>query len=167
MDAMFEFTVPSYIKGLGGLKAIIQKAREHGVDEEKLLQDRLAPDMFPLVRQIQIATDQAKGIVGRVTKIEAPKYEDTETTFDQLLQRIDATIAFLQTVKKEDFANASEAKVTLPYFPGKFMAGFDYVREYSIPNFYFHVAIAYAIIRKNDVNIGKADYMNGLPLQDL
>ena len=167
MDSIYEFTVPVFIKMLGGLKGVLQKAKEHGLDEATLLNDKLAPDMFPLVKQVQTATDNAKGVVGRLTKVEAPKYEDTEMTFAELDARIDKTIAFLQTVKKEDFADAAQAQVTMPWFPGKFMTGFDYAREYAIPNFFFHVATAYGIVRKNGVQIGKADYINGLPLQDL
>ena len=167
MDSIYEFTVPVFIKMLNGLKAVLKKAREHGLDEKTLLEDRLAPDMFPLAKQVQVATDNAKGVVGRLTKVEAPKFEDTETTLAELDARIDKTIAFLQTVKEEDFADAPKAQVTLPWFPGKFMTGYDYAREYAIPNFFFHVATAYAIIRKNGVAIGKADYINGVPLQDL
>jgi hypothetical protein len=167
MDSIYEFTVPVFIKMLGGLKGVLQKAKEHGLDEATLLNDKLAPDMFPLVKQVQSATDNAKGVVGRLTKIEAPKYEDTETTFAELDARIDKTIAFLQGIKKEDFADAAKAQVTLPWFPGKFMTGFDYAREYAVPNLFFHVATAYGIVRKNGVQIGKADYINGLPLQDL
>jgi len=167
MDSIYEFTVPVFIKMLGGLKGVLQKAKEHGGDEAALLNDKLARDMFPLVKQVQSATDNAKGLVGRVTKVEAPKFEDTETTLAELDARIDKTIAFLQTVKEEDFVDAANAQVTLPWFPGKFMTGYDYAREYAIPNFFFHTATAYGIIRKNGVQIGKADYMNGIPLQDL
>ena len=167
MDSIYEFTVPVFIKMLGGLKGVMQKAKEHGGDEAALLNDKLAEDMFPLVKQVQVATDNAKGVVSRLTKVETPKYEDTETTFAELDARIDKTIAFLQTVKKEDFADTANAQVTLPWFPGKFMTGFNYAREYAVPNFFFHVATAYGIVRKNGVQIGKADYMNGMPLQDL
>jgi hypothetical protein len=167
MDSIYEFTVPVFIKMLTGLKTVLKKAGEHGLDEATLLNDRLAPDMFPLVKQVQVATDNAKGMIGRITKVETPKFEDTETTFAELDARIDKTIAFLQTVTKEEFKDASNAQVTLPYFPGKFMTGYDYAREYVIPNFFFHVATAYAIVRKNGVAVGKADYMNSLPLQDL
>ncbi len=167
MDSIYEFTVPVFIKMLGGLKGVLQKAKEHGGDEAALLNDKLAEDMFPLVKQVQVATDNAKGVVSRLTKVETPKFEDTETTLAELDARIDKTIVFLQTVKEEDFAEATKAQVTLPWFPGKFMSGYDYAREYAIPNFFFHTATAYGIIRKNGVQIGKADFINGLPLQDL
>jgi hypothetical protein len=166
-NAVYEFTVPVFIKMLGGLKGVLKKAGEHGLDEAALLNDKLAEDMFPLVKQVQVATDNAKGVVGRLTSVETPKYEDTEATLAELDARIDKTLAFLQTIKKEDFADSESKQVTLPWFPGKFMAAHDYAREYAIPNFFFHVATAYGIVRKNGVQIGKADYMNGIPLQDL
>ncbi|HVY72961.1 MAG TPA: DUF1993 domain-containing protein [Candidatus Paceibacterota bacterium] len=168
MDSIYEFTIPVFIKMLGGLKGVLKKAGEHGLDEATLLNDKLAPDMFPLVKQVQVATDNAKGVAARLSGTEVPKYEDTETTLAELDTRIDKTIAYLNTVTKESFANAANVQVTLPYFPGKFMTGYDYAREYAIPNFFFHVATAYGIIRKNGVQIGKADYMNNsLPLQDM
>src|SRR4051812_17357517 len=168
MDAIYDYTIPVYIKMLGGLKAVLQKAEAHGGDQEAMLNDRLAPDMFPLVKQIQVATDNAKGAAARLSGQEVPKYEDTEKTFAELAARIDKTVAYLQSVPKEAFANAATVQVTLPYFPGKFMTGYDYAREYSIPNFFFHTAMAYALVRKNGVEIGKSDYMNNaIPLQDL
>lgn len=168
MDSIYEFTIPVFIKMLGGLKGVLQKAKEHGSDEATLLNDRLAPDMFPLVKQVQVATDNAKGVAARLSGAEVPSYPDTETTFAELDARIDKTIAYLQTITKESFANAASVQVTLPYFPGQFMTGYDYAREYAIPNFFFHVATAYGIIRKNGVQIGKTDYMNNsLPLQDM
>lgn len=166
-DSVYEFTLPVFIKMLGGLKGTLKKASEHGLDENTFLNDRLAPDMFPLVKQVQVATDNAKGAAARLSGTEAPKFEDTETTFAELDARIDKTVEYLKTFTKESFANAEQIQATFSYFPGKYMKGFDYAREYAIPNFFFHVATAYAIIRKNGVEIGKADYMNGLPLQDL
>jgi len=171
MNDIYTYTVPLFIKILGGLKTVLTKAKEDvaagKLDEKKLIEDRLAPDMFPFPKQVQVATDQAKGVVGRLTAVEAPKFEDNETTLDELIARIDKTLAFLTTVKEEDFANAKDAVVTLPYFPGKKMDGFGYAREYVLPNFFFHVSMAYALVRKNDVAIGKADFINGLPLTDV
>lgn len=167
MNPLYEFTVPVFIKALGGLKNILEKAKEHGIADAALLQDRIAPDMFPFVKQVQMATDNAKGTTGRLAGIEVPSYEDKETTIDELFARIDKTIEFLKTVSEEDFTEAASRRITLPYFPGKFMAGAEYAREYGIPNFFFHVAMAYALIRKNGVAIGKTDYLNGLPLQDI
>lgn len=167
MDQIFEFTVPVFIKALTGVKIVLQKAAEHGLDENALLADKLAPDMFPFVKQVQMATDNAKGCAARLAGQEIPKYEDTEATLAELQARLDKTIAYLRTISKDSFANAASVQVTLPYMPGKFMTGFDYAREYALPNFFFHVAMSYAIVRKNGVPIGKADYMASLPLQDL
>lgn len=167
MHTIYTFTLPVFAKMLGGLKNVLQKAKEHGLDEKKLLEDSLAADMFPFVRQVQIACDNAKGAAARLSGTEAPKYEDTEASIDELLARIDKTIGYIQGFSENDFEGAETRQVTLPYFPGKFMSGFDYAREYAIPNFFFHTAVAYAIVRKNGVSIGKADYINGLPLQDM
>lgn len=167
MHSLYSLTVPVFIKALGGLKIILQKAHEHGVDENVLLSDALAPDMFPFVRQVQIACDQAKGAAARLSGKDIPSFPDTETTLAGLIARVDKTVEFLNSVSEQDFAGAEERAIVLPYFPNKFLKGFDYAREYALPNFFFHVAIAYALVRKNGVAIGKADYINGLPLQDM
>jgi hypothetical protein len=171
MQDIYTYTVPSFIKGLTGLKTILEKTRAHlaeqGKDESAFLQERLIEDMFPFIKQVQIATDNAKGIVKRVTDIETPVFEDTETTFDELFARIDRTVEFLKTVPEESFKDAASRKVVLPFTPpDQFMTGFDYAREFTIPNFYFHVTIAYAIARKEGVVLSKTDYIAGLPLRD-
>jgi len=171
MDSIYTYTVPLFIKHLGGIRNSLDKAQAYAVDrkveETVLLSDRLAPDMFPYVRQVQIACDNAKGAVARLAGIEAPKFDDTEKTIAELQARIDKTLAFISSVPESGFASAAEQKITLPYFPGKYMTGFDYAREYVIPNFLFHVTVAYAILRHQGVPLGKADFMNGMPLKDL
>lgn len=164
---LYIFTVPVFTKMLGGLKGVLEKAKAHGAGEAALLADRLAPDMFPFAKQVQVACDNAKGCAARLSGAEPPKMEDTEQSLDELIARVDATLAYLETVSEEQYAaaKAGEVRVTLPYFPGQFMTGFDYAREYAIPNFFFHIAMAYALVRKNGVAIGKADYINGVPLQ--
>ena len=156
---------------LGGLKTVLEKAKtdvEAGkLDETKLLNDSLAPDMFSFTKQVQIACDNAKGVVGRLTSIEAPIHEDNEMSLNELIARIEKTVDFLKTADEAAFEGAGEKKVEIKYFPGKFMTGFDYAREYVIPNFFFHLTVAYALVRKNDTAIGKADFMNGLSLQDM
>ena len=168
---IYTFSVPLFIKLLSGLKDVLAKAeahtKEHGMSEDSFLEDSLAPDMFPLKRQVQIAGDNAKGLVARLTGKENPKFEDTEKTFADLQQRIDKTLEFLKSVKEADFVGAEDRKVTLPYFPGKYMTGMGYALEYAIPNFIFHVTTAYGIVRKNGVQIGKSDFMHTLPLLDL
>lgn len=162
---IYEFTVPVFIKMLSGLKGVLKKASEKG--DEAMLQDRLAPDMFPLVKQVQVATDNAKGCAARLAGAEPPAYDDTEKTFAELDARIDKTIEYLKTFKKDSLKDAAKVKVSLKYWGGKSMNGFDYAREYAIPNFFFHVAMAYAIVRKNGVQIGKMDYIHSLPLQEM
>jgi hypothetical protein len=123
--------------------------------------------MFPLKRQVQIASDNAKGAVARLSGTEAPSYEDTEETFAELYARIDKTIEYLNTFDASSFEGGLERQVTLPYFPGKYMTGGEYLIGHAIPNFHFHVVTAYGIVRKNGVPLGKALYINGLPLKDL
>ncbi len=164
-------TVPLFTKMLGGLKGVLMKAerraKEVGISEEVFLNDALAPDMFPLKKQVQVACDNAKGAIVRLTNRENVVMQDTETTFAALQTRIDDTLAFIKTATEKDFEGAAERRVTLPYFPGKYMTGAEYALEYAVPNFLFHVTVAYAIVRKNGVAVGKADYINGLPLKDL
>ena len=171
MHTTYRVTVPTFIKMLGGLKNVLAKAEAHAkeanLDEDTFVNDRLAPDMFPLVKQVQVACDNAKGAVSRLSGKEAPKMDDTETTFAQLQTRIDKTLEYLQSVTEADFAGAEERQIVLPYFPGKYLTGTDYALEYAVPNFLFHVTTAYGIVRKNGVQIGKADFVNGLPFKDL
>ena len=171
MPNIYTYTVPLFIKMLGGLKNVLAKAqdyaKEKGLNEIAFVNDALAPDMFPLKKQVQTACDNAKGAAARLSGAEAPKFDDTEETFAELIARVDKTLAYLGTVSEASFAGAHERQVTLPYFPGKFMTGEDYALNYALPNFLFHTTVAYALVRKNGVPVGKADYINGLPLQDL
>lgn len=170
MNDIYTYTVPVFIKLLSGLKQVLTKAKADAdagkFEESMLVNDRLAPDMFPFKKQVQVATDHAKGAAGRLSGVDAPKYEDTEETLTELIARVDKTIEYLNTVTEESFRDAKDRKITLSYFPGKYMTGFDYAREYAIPNVYFHTTIAYALVRKNDVAVGKADYVTSLPFQD-
>ena len=171
MQDLYTVTVPVCTKMLGGLKGVLTKAeayaKEHDISEETFLNDALAPDMFPLKKQVQVACDNAKGAIVRLAGKENVVMEDTEATFADLKKRIDATLAFIGGVTKKDFEGAEDKQVTLPYFPGKYMTGAEYALEYVVPNFLFHVTVAYAIVRKNGVSVGKADYINTLPLKDL
>lgn len=171
MTDLYTYTVPIFIKTLGGLKNVLFKAQAHakenGIDEATLLNDCLASDMFPLVKQVQTASDNAKGAVARLAGIEVPRFEDVEATFAELIARIDKTITFLESVSPESFVEAASRQVMLPYYKDKYMTGLDYAREYALPNFFFHTVTAYGLVRKNGVAIGKADYINGLPLKPL
>lgn len=165
----YDMTVPVFKKMLENLEHLLTKgaqfALEKGISEETMLANRLAPDMFPLSRQIQIATDNAKGCVARLCGIEAPVMEDTETTVAELRARIAKTIAFLDSVEPAQFEGAQVRLVSLRYFPEKHFVGHDYLTQYAIPNFFFHAAIAYALLRVMGADIGKKDYLGPLNLQ--
>jgi hypothetical protein len=169
MNDIYTYTVPVFTKMLGGLKLVLAKAKEDVVagklDEKTLIEDRLAPDMFAFAKQVQTACDNAKGAAARLSGAEVPSFEDNETTIDELVARVDKTLAFLATVTEESFTGAAERKVEIKYFAPKWFTGFDYAREYAIPNFFFHLSMAYAIVRKNNVPIGKTEYMVSLPLR--
>ena len=164
----YDITVPVFIKMLQNLDHLLtigsQYAIEKGINEETMLGNRLAPDMFPLSRQIQIATDNAKGCVARLCDIEAPVMEDTETTVKELHERIAKTIAFLETLTPEQFKNAHNQKVFIKYFPETHFVGYDYLTQYALPNFFFHTTTAYALLRAMGAPIGKKDYMGPLNL---
>ncbi len=171
MNNIYTFTVPIFIKHLGSLKDILRKAEDFAIEKKlnpaELLEDKLAPDMFSLIQQVQIACDNAKGAAARLSGMEPPKHEDNEKTFVELYARIDKTVEYLKSFTMGSFDDATERRVTLIYFPGKDMSGLDYVTEFAIPNFFFHVVTAYGIIRKNGVIIGKADFIAGMSLKDI
>lgn len=175
---LYTVSVPPMIKALKALSEILDKSMEHAETKgserqpgskhmEALLQDRLVFDQFPLVRQIQIATDNAKGGAGRLAEIEVPKFEDNEKSVEELKVRLDKTVKFLESIKPEQIIGKEDIKISLPYFQNKYFTGLDYVTEYLIPNFFFHLTTAYSILRKNGINIGKGDYMGSLSLKDL
>jgi hypothetical protein len=157
--------------GLNTSLVILEKgkafAAEKGIPETDLLNAALAPDMFTFTRQIQIVSDNAKSAVARFAEVEAPKMEDTETTFDQLTERIKKTIDYVNTFSPESFANADNVKVTFPWMPGKYFEMQNYIEGFVTQNFHFHVSIAYAILRNKGVNLGKQDYISGLIPKDL
>lgn len=153
-------------KLLGCLDACLQKAGDDAAarkyDVEVLLQSRLAPDMFPLVRQVQAVCDQAKYAVGRSTGRELPSHPDTETTVDQLRSRIAQVQEYLAGFSEADFADLSQRTVTTPRWQGKTMTASNYFVEHALPNFFFHLAMAYAILRENGVPVGKKDYLGAI-----
>lgn len=164
---------PTMIKSLDALSGVLEKAAAHAETrktanrsyEEWLLNDRLVFDQLPLVRQVQIACDNAKNSIKRLGVADVPAFEDSETTFAALQERIQKTIELLKAVTPESVNNTEDVRVSLPYWGEKTLSGYEYVTEYLIPNFYFHVTTAYAIIRKNGVAIGKSDFMGPLPLK--
>lgn len=153
-------------KLLGSLDGCLEKAvvdaAARKFDVDVLLQSRLAPDMFPLVRQIQAVCDQAKYAVGRTSGREIPSHPDTETTVAQLRTRIGAVQAYLSDFSDGDFSSIEGRTVTTPRWEGKHMTATNYFVEHALPNFYFHLSMAYAILRHNGVPVGKRDYLGAL-----
>lgn len=149
------------------LKKVEAQAQERSEDTDALLQARLAPDMFPFVKQVQVMSDNAKGAMARLGGKEIPSYEDTESTLGELVARLEKTLAFVQSVTEDELHSADELKIIIPYIQGKFQTAEDYTRDYAIPNFYFHFVTAYAILRMKGYDIGKLDFVGSLHLQDL
>jgi hypothetical protein len=120
---------------------------------------RLAPDQFPLSKQVQTACDTAKLAASRLTGKDAPSHPDTEQTLAELRARVASTITYLETLSEKDFAEADSRKVTQPRWEGKWMTGADYFVEHALPNFFFHLSHSYALLRHNGVQLGKRDYL--------
>lgn len=162
----FDMTVPLFKKTLTALDNFLAKGSESivatGKTEEEFLNSRLAPDMFPLLKQIQIATDNAKGCAGRLAGVEIPVMEDNETTVAGLHERIAKTIEFISTLTEDQFEGAGERPIALKYFAPKTFSGKVYLTEYVLPNYFFHVTTAYAIMRMLGADLGKEDYIGGL-----
>lgn len=167
----FDLTVPLFIKNLTNVKNLLERgfaeATKMGMSEEAFLEQSLTPDMFHLKRQIQIVTDNAKGVVSRLTETEPMVIEDKEETVAELMSRIDTVSAYLKEFKPEQFKNAAEARVVLSFMPGQYQTGVDYLVDFALPNFFFHVSIVYALIRVQGVPVGKADFIGGLKLHPL
>jgi hypothetical protein len=157
-------------KMLTNLEAWLDKATAHAqqkaFDPEVLLGARLAPDQYALLRQVQSACDSAKFLAARLTGKEPPKHPDTEQTLEQLRARIRTCVAYLETYQPADFEGAEARAVSLPSREGKLIKGADYLVEMGLPNFYFHVTTAYAILRHNGVDLGKRDYLGHVPFYD-
>lgn len=152
-----------FSRSLKALKGLLLKAREAAkerkFDENLYLQMRMAPDMFPFVKQVQIATDTAKGAGARLTGKTAPVFEDKEATLEELLQRIDKTVEFLGTLSKEDFEGYEKKSISFPWYPGVHMNGDDFLSSHALPNFYFHMTTVYLMLRSNGLVIGKRDFL--------
>jgi len=164
---LHEITIIQFSKMLNNLSACLDKAAAFAetkkFDSAVLLTSRLAPDQLPLMVQIQIACDTAKIGASRLTGKEAPSFEDTEKTLDEAKARIAKTIANLETYTAADFADASERLVSQPRWAGKTLSGQEFALQHMMPNLYFHVATAYAILRHNGVDVGKKDYLGAMP----
>jgi hypothetical protein len=162
--SMHAVSAPVFVRMLNNLSAILTKAENHAkakdIDPTTLLNAKLAPDMFALIRQVQIATDHAKGAAARLTGTQIEAIEDTETSFAQLQARIRRVVAIVESFKPEQYDGAEnrEISVKIPNAELKF-SGIDYVNHWAMPNFYFHIVTAYDILRASGVELGKRDFL--------
>ncbi len=158
--------VPALIHSLSAMSKILDKAEAHAeakkMKPEVIPNLRLIGDMLPFWRQITIACDHAKGMSARLAGVEVPSFADTETTVAELKERIAKTISFLQTIPADAFADADDRNIAVKAGPRELtFSGAQYYAGYAIPNFYFHLTTAYAILRSNGVDIGKVDFLGG------
>jgi len=164
MLTIFDAAIPPLKRTLGNLAAILKKAEEYAdakkVEHHVLLNSRLFVDMYPLTRQVQIATDMSKGAGARLAAVEVPKYEDNETSFAELQARIAKTIAFLDAITPQQLEGAETREITLTIRKADIkFTGQDYLLKWVLPNVYFHVTTAYNILRHNGVELGKQDFL--------
>ena len=166
--SMYQASIPVFVRALGNLSVLLDKgaafAEAKKIDPSVLVNARLAPDMFPLSRQVQIACDGVKGCAARLAGIEVPSHPDTESTFPELQQRIAKTLAFIQNVAREQIDASEERPITLTLRNKdiKFQ-GQGYLLNFVLPNLFFHETVAYAILRHNGVEIGKMDFLGNPP----
>jgi hypothetical protein len=169
--SLSQASIPVFEIGLAALSGVLDKAEAFAaakkLDASVLTTWRLAPDMFALARQVQIAADQAKNGAARLAGMEPPRYEDTETTVGELKGRIEKTLAFLKTVDRTAIDAAGEREITFPLGPTNkgHMSGADYLNHFVLPNFYFHLSIAYALLRQCGVDLGKRDFLGAIPMR--
>ena len=173
---LYSMTIPPMEKSCEALSRILDKARAAAAQkatarrpaayfEERLLRSQIIFDQFPFLMQIQRVSDNAKNGAARLAGVEAPPMEDTEKTIEELKNRLEKTITFLDSIKESDVIARENEPVTLPYWDGKNTSVFEYATEYLMPNFYFHYVTAYSILRGNGIEIGKDDYIGPLPLK--
>jgi hypothetical protein len=164
---LYAITVTQFQKTLNNLSSFLDKAAQFAevkkIDVDVLLNSRLAPDQFNLIRQIQIACDTAKFAAARLTGKEAPNHPDTEKTLAELQARIKTVQAYLDTFKPEDFNGAEERHISQPRWEGKYLTGLEYAIQHATPNLFFHVTTAYSILRHNGVDVGKKDFLGMMP----
>ena len=169
--SMSQASLPIFEIGLNALSGVLDKAAAFAaakkIDPSVLVQSRLTPDMFALARQVQIAADQAKNGSARLAGVEPPRYEDNETTLEQLKERIAKTVAYVKTLDRKQIDAAADREITFPLGPVKkgHMKGEDYLNHFVLPNFYFHLAAAYAILRHCGVDVGKQDFLGAIPIK--
>ena len=160
--SIHQASAPVFTRALTNLSAMIDKTLAAGVAEATLLEARLAPDMHPFPRQIQMASDSAKGAIARLAGVEPPPMPDTETTLAELKARIAATIAYVNSLDAPAFDGAADREIVLKFPQGEMkFTGCDYLTGFALPNFFFHITIAYALLRANGAPIGKMDFLGG------
>ncbi len=166
---LFDIVNTQFVKMLENLSNCLDKAAKLAetkkFDMDVLLQSRLAPDQFQLMRQIQIACDTAKLVTARLTAKEAPTFADDEKTLAQAKERISKTVSYLRQFQAKDYAGAEERRVTQTRWEGKSLSGYEYIIQHAVPNLYFHVTTAYSILRHNGVEVGKKDFLGPIPLK--
>jgi uncharacterized protein len=168
--SLSQASIPVFEIHLNALAAILDKAEAYAaakkIDPAVLLRTRLAPDMFDLTRQVQVATDQARRGSARLAGVEPPSYEDNETTIAQLKARITKTLAYLRTLDTKQIDASADREITFPLGNDKgHMKGADYLDHSVLPNFYFHVTAAYVILRHCGLEIGKRDFLGAIPMR--
>jgi hypothetical protein len=162
--SLYDVSIPAFTLGLTNLNAILDKAASHAqakkIDPKVLSDTRLIADMLPLSRQIQIACDTVKGAAARLAAVDVPKHEDSEATLSELQARVAKTLDFIKTIRPEQLQNAESREIVLqfPQSTLKF-TGLSYLSSFVLPNFYFHLTMAYALLRKNGVDLGKRDFL--------
>lgn len=166
--SLYEASIPTFLLTLGNLQKILEKAVAHAearkFDPNVFASMRLYPDMLPLARQVQIASDAAKGAAGRLTGTEPPKFEDTETSLAELIARVVKTIDYLQSFEPEQFAGAEERTITVKTPRTTFnFSGLNYLRHWALPNLFFHTTVAYSLLRHGGVELGKVDFLGPIP----
>lgn len=162
--SMYDICIPALTRGLTNLSAILDKASAHAeakkFDSQVLAQSRLFPDMHPLTRQVQIACDTAKGAAGRLAQLEIPKHEDSETSVAELKARIAKTLDYLKSITPAQMQGAESREVELKFPNGAWkFGGLAYLTEFVLPNFYFHMSMVYALLRKSGIEVGKRDFL--------
>lgn len=166
---LYQITIPQFKKMLQNLDRILDKAAAYALvkkcDVEVLLNSRLFPDQFNLIRQIQIACDTAKLGASRLTGKEAPVHDDKETTLPELKKRIEDVLSYLGKFSENDFTGAEERKISQPRWEDKYLTGFEFATQHALPNLYFHITTAYSILRHNGVEVGKKDYLGEMPFK--
>jgi hypothetical protein len=173
MSSLSAASISVFEIGLNALSAVLDKAMGFAaskkIDPAVLLRTRLAPDMFDLTRQVQTVTDHARRGSARLAGVEPPSVPDTETTIDQLKERLARTIAYLRTLDAKRIDGATDREIKFPLGPNRsgLMKGEDYLNHFVLPNFYFHLTAAYAILRHCGVDIGKRDFMGAIPVKSV